>query len=61
MGLPPAARHPGEPATGYYGAAKVVAIGLVVAGGALFGRRRARQGAGAEDGSGPDVPDTTGR
>ncbi|WP_406003426.1 hypothetical protein [Streptomyces sp. NBC_00829] len=33
---------PENPATGYYQAAKVVAIGLVIAGSALLGRRRAR-------------------
>ncbi|MEW2298263.1 hypothetical protein ABZ719_37235 [Streptomyces sp. NPDC006743] len=44
-------RLPGTPeelATGYYGAAKVVAIGLVVAGGALLGRLRTRA-AGTEE------------
>ncbi|MFF0065754.1 hypothetical protein ACFYRC_30245 [Streptomyces sp. NPDC005279] len=41
-------RLPGAPenrATGYYQAAKVVAIGLVIAGSALLGRRRARAAA----------------
>ncbi|POX39551.1 hypothetical protein C3486_17905 [Streptomyces sp. Ru73] len=36
-------RLPGTPenlAGGYYGAAKIIAIGLVVAGGALWGRSR---------------------
>ncbi|MEU1669761.1 hypothetical protein ABZ547_40490 [Streptomyces sparsogenes] len=42
---------PGESATGYYGAARVVAIGLVVGGGALLGRGRAR-GARAEGAEG---------
>ncbi|MEV0694021.1 hypothetical protein [Streptomyces sp. NPDC050388] len=36
---------PGESATGYYQAAKIVAIGLVIAGSALLGRRRARAAA----------------
>ncbi|QLJ02613.1 hypothetical protein HZZ00_17340 [Streptomyces sp. NEAU-sy36] len=38
-------RLPGTPeelATGYYGAAKVVAIGLVIGGSALLNRRRSR-------------------
>ncbi|MCX4821877.1 hypothetical protein OG883_18700 [Streptomyces sp. NBC_01142] len=41
-------RLPGAPAnlaTGYYQAAKVIAIGLVIAGSALVGRRRARAAA----------------
>ncbi|MFD7441056.1 hypothetical protein [Streptomyces sp. NPDC059909] len=41
-------RLPGTPenlATGYYGAAKVLAIGLVIAGSALLGRRRTRAAA----------------
>ncbi|WP_037853456.1 hypothetical protein [Streptomyces sp. NRRL S-340] len=41
-------RLPGTPeelATGYYGAAKVVAVGLVVAGGALLGHLRTRAAA----------------
>ncbi|MEU5088502.1 hypothetical protein [Streptomyces sp. NPDC021356] len=41
-------RLPGTPeelATGYYGAAKVVAIGLVIVGSALLGRRRAQAAA----------------
>ncbi|MEU1626075.1 hypothetical protein ABZ746_12265 [Streptomyces sp. NPDC020096] len=41
-------RLPGAPeklATGYYQAARVVAIGLVIAGCALLGRRRARAAA----------------
>ncbi|MGA5565114.1 hypothetical protein ACPCUV_28660 [Streptomyces platensis] len=36
---------PEEPASGYYGAAKVVSIGLVTVGCALLGRRRARAAA----------------
>ncbi|MGW4565974.1 hypothetical protein ACWEN3_27355 [Streptomyces sp. NPDC004561] len=36
---------PEEPASGYYGAAKVVAIGLVTVGCTLMGRRRARAAA----------------
>ncbi|MFF4038015.1 hypothetical protein [Streptomyces sp. NPDC001816] len=31
---------PEEPASAYYGAAKVIAIGLVAVGGTLLGRRR---------------------
>lgn len=41
-------RLPGTPenlATGYYQAAKVAAVGLVIAGSALLGRRRARTAA----------------
>lgn len=41
-------RLPGAPetsATGYYMAAKVVAVGLVVVGGSVLGRLRARGGA----------------
>ncbi|MGY5134557.1 hypothetical protein ACWGJW_19480 [Streptomyces nigrescens] len=37
-----------EPAVGYYGAAKVIAIGLVIVGSALLGRRRTRQPSGRE-------------
>lgn len=33
---------PQEPAYGYYGAAKVIAIGLVIVGGSLLSRRRTR-------------------
>lgn len=33
---------PDESASGYYGAAKVIAIGLVLAGSTLLGRRRTR-------------------
>ncbi|OIK28429.1 hypothetical protein [Streptomyces malaysiense] len=33
---------PQEPAAGYYGAARVVAIGLVIVGSTLVSRRRAR-------------------
>ncbi|MGX1851474.1 hypothetical protein [Streptomyces sp. NPDC055299] len=33
---------PHEPAYGYYGASKVIAIGLVLVGGTLLSRRRAR-------------------
>ncbi|MFI1395415.1 hypothetical protein [Streptomyces sp. NPDC020681] len=40
---------PEEPAAGYYQAAKVVAIGLVVAGTALLGRRRAGAAADAQN------------
>ncbi|MER6386082.1 hypothetical protein [Streptomyces sp. NPDC001250] len=36
---------PEEPASGYYQAARVIAIGLVVAGGTLLSRRRARTAA----------------
>ncbi|PWI12395.1 hypothetical protein DIZ27_02175 [Streptomyces sp. NWU339] len=36
---------PEEPATGYYQAAKIVAIGLVIVGSALLGRRSARTAA----------------
>ncbi|WP_055535453.1 hypothetical protein, partial [Streptomyces graminilatus] len=36
---------PQEPATGYYPAAKVIAIGLVTLGCTLLGRRRSRAGA----------------
>ncbi|WP_369383993.1 hypothetical protein [Streptomyces sp. cg36] len=36
---------PDEPPTGYYGAAKVIAIGLVTVGCAVMGRRRSRTGA----------------
>lgn len=39
---------PEEPATGYYGAARVIAIGLVIVGGGLLNRRRARSGAAGE-------------
>ncbi|QIY57223.1 hypothetical protein HEP86_25225 [Streptomyces sp. RPA4-5] len=39
---------PEEPASGYYGAAKVIAIGLVVVGSTLLGRRRTRAAAIAE-------------
>ena len=39
---------PEEPATGYYGAARVVAIGLVIVGAGLLNRRRARSGAAGE-------------
>ncbi|MER7915711.1 MULTISPECIES: hypothetical protein [unclassified Streptomyces] len=39
---------PQEPASGYYGAARVVAIGLVIAGSALLNRRRARSAASGE-------------
>ncbi|MEU2429933.1 hypothetical protein ABZ611_10500 [Streptomyces sp. NPDC007861] len=39
---------PGEPATGYHGAAKVIAIGLVVVGTAALGRRRTRTAAAEE-------------
>ncbi|MET8468599.1 hypothetical protein ABZY90_33260 [Streptomyces sp. NPDC006422] len=45
-------RLPGTPdnlASGYYGAAKVLAIGMVVAGTALLGRRRTRGVANEED------------
>ncbi|MEW2272692.1 hypothetical protein GTY41_41355 [Streptomyces sp. SID685] len=41
---------PEEPATGYYGAARVIAIGLVIVGGGLLSRRRARSGAAGETG-----------
>ncbi|MFH8569354.1 hypothetical protein [Streptomyces sp. NPDC017993] len=50
-------RLPGTPenlAGGYYGAAKVVAIGLVVAGSALLGRGRNRA-AGTAKGNAPDA------
>ncbi|WP_258564745.1 hypothetical protein [Streptomyces himalayensis] len=49
-------RLPGAPeelATGHYGAAKVIAIGLVIAGSALLGRRRARAAV-AEETSEPE-------
>ncbi|MFE1312828.1 hypothetical protein [Streptomyces sp. NPDC058755] len=36
---------PEEPASAYYGAAKVIAIGLVAVGGTLLGRRRTRPAA----------------
>ncbi|MER5542414.1 hypothetical protein ABT072_08130 [Streptomyces sp. NPDC002589] len=36
---------PEEPASGYYQAARAIAIGLVVAGGTLLSRRRARTAA----------------
>ncbi|MFE7780770.1 hypothetical protein [Streptomyces nigrescens] len=39
---------PDEPAVGYYWAAKVIAIGLVIVGSALLGRRRTRQPSGRE-------------
>ncbi|GES31263.1 hypothetical protein AB0G60_13470 [Streptomyces angustmyceticus] len=39
---------PDEPASGYYGAAKVIAIGLVVVGSTLLGRRRSRAAASGE-------------
>ncbi|MFF4749467.1 hypothetical protein ACWD5R_21340 [Streptomyces sp. NPDC002514] len=39
---------PAEPASGYYGAAKVIAIGLVTVGCTLLGRRRTRAAAGEE-------------
>ncbi|MFE0464981.1 hypothetical protein ACFW1A_37580 [Kitasatospora sp. NPDC058965] len=45
-------RLPGTPenlASGYYGAAKVVAIGLVAVGGTLLSRRRARTAATTEE------------
>ncbi|NLU71892.1 hypothetical protein HCC61_04195 [Streptomyces sp. HNM0575] len=41
---------PEMPATGYYQSAKVIAIGLVIAGSALLGRRRVRATAGGETG-----------
>ncbi|MFJ9410459.1 hypothetical protein [Streptomyces sp. NPDC101393] len=53
-------RLPGTPenlATGYYGAAKVIAIGLVLTGTALLGRVRARSAPAAEG----NEPDATGR
>ncbi|WP_407555026.1 hypothetical protein QOM21_34515 [Streptomyces sp. Pv4-95] len=56
-------RLPGTPenlATGYHGAAKVVAIGLVIAGSALLSRRHTRA-AGAEKGENPATPDAAGR
>ncbi|WP_432055944.1 hypothetical protein [Streptomyces sp. bgisy022] len=51
---------PETPAAGYHQVAKVVAIGLVVAGTGLLGRRRERHtdrddsGTGADDGTGAD-------
>ncbi|MEU6466016.1 hypothetical protein [Streptomyces sp. NPDC046976] len=39
---------PEEPAAGYYGAARVVAIGLVIVGSGLLNRRRARSTAAGE-------------
>lgn len=39
---------PEEPASGYYLAAKLITLGLVIAGGALLSRRRARTTAAEE-------------
>ncbi|MFF0851096.1 hypothetical protein ACFYVM_08600 [Streptomyces sp. NPDC003280] len=50
LGLPGA---PQEPAFGYHGAAKLIAIGLVTVGCTLLGRRRARTAAG----EGTDKPE----
>ncbi|MFI1367508.1 hypothetical protein [Streptomyces griseochromogenes] len=51
---------PEEPASGYYGASKVIAIGLVTVGCTLLGRRRTR-GAAVEETKNGNAPDATGR
>lgn len=48
MGLFRLPGTPDESASGYYGAAKVIAIGLVLAGSTLLGRRRTRPTASEE-------------